>query len=151
MIRLLNKNLSAWVLAFFVVSPSLCFAGEAEIKGETYLGKAGAMVRIRLADQICTLKSTADTGIENFRIILICDGNVQVLWDINNPGENNLGFDDPKFELLWAGDLDKDNKIDLKLDMSPKYSCTRETIYLSTLAEDGELLGIKGTPENVCC
>ena len=140
-----------WALALFVFLSSYGFCEDAEINGERYLGIAGNTVRIKLHSQFCDLRSISDIGIKNFKIVLECDGVSQVLWDINDPGENDLSFDDPKFSLRWAGDLDNDYKIDLKMDMSPKYSCSRETVYLSTLAEDGELVGIKGEPENNCC
>ena len=133
---------------WFFSSFGLC--DDAEITGETYLGLAGKSARIKLHGQFCDVRSISEFGITNFKVVLECDGTSQVLWDISNPGENSLNYDDPKFELLWAGDMDYDYKIDLKMNMSPKYSCSRITVYLSSLAKDGELVGVKGKPEYKC-
>lgn len=150
--RLYKQSLkSILVFTCFSLVASSGYCEEAEISGETYLGVSGATVTIRLHGQFCEIRSTSDDGVKNFRIVLVCDGTAQVLWDINNLDPKGLSYDEPKFELLWAGDLDNDYKIDLKMDMSPKYSCTKETVYLSSLGKNGELVGIKGKPEYKCC
>lgn len=144
----IQSRLTALVLSGLFSCSGFC--DDAEITGETYLGLSGKSATIKFHSQICYVRSISDFDIENFKIVLECDGASQILWDINNPGSNSLNYDDPKFELLWAGDIDNDYKIDLKMNMSPKYSCTRPTVYLSSLAKDGELVGVKGKPEYKC-
>ncbi len=41
--------------------------------------------------------------------------------------------------LLWAGDLDRDGKLDFLLDTSTKYSVSEPTLFLSSLARTGEI------------
>lgn len=41
--------------------------------------------------------------------------------------------------LLWAGDLDRDGKLDFLLDTSRHYNVSEPTLFLSSLARTGEL------------
>jgi hypothetical protein len=50
-------------------------------------------------------------------------------------------FDDPKLELLWAGDLDGDGRPDLLMNMSPKYGTSIFTLFLSSKAQSNQLVG----------
>lgn len=42
--------------------------------------------------------------------------------------------------LLWAGDLDKDGKLDLLMDLTDHYNVSAYTLFLSSMAEEGALL-----------
>ncbi len=42
--------------------------------------------------------------------------------------------------LLWAGDLDRDGKLDLLLDLSHHYNETAMTLFLSSQAESGQMV-----------
>lgn len=42
--------------------------------------------------------------------------------------------------LIWAGDLDGDNKLDLLLDMTDHYNVSEVTLFLSSHASNGELV-----------
>lgn len=42
--------------------------------------------------------------------------------------------------LLWAGDLDRDGELDLLINSICDYSASRQVLFLSSLAEDGDLL-----------
>ncbi len=42
--------------------------------------------------------------------------------------------------LLWAGDLDRDGKIDLLLDVTMHYALSKYTLFLSSQADDGDLV-----------
>lgn len=44
--------------------------------------------------------------------------------------------------LRWAGDLDRDGKLDLILNLGGHYTQTRLALYLSSAAKDGELVGL---------
>ncbi len=50
------------------------------------------------------------------------------------------GLSDEHCELIWAGDLDGDRKLDLYMDISNHYNVTHRRLYLSSAAEDGELV-----------
>ncbi len=42
--------------------------------------------------------------------------------------------------LLWAGDLDRDGRLDLLLDLSEHYNMSQPTLFLSSAATVGELV-----------
>lgn len=44
--------------------------------------------------------------------------------------------------LWWAGDLDRDGKLDLVYDLSPVYVTTELALFLSSAAKEGELVGL---------
>jgi hypothetical protein len=48
-------------------------------------------------------------------------------------------FDMPS--VLWAGDLDGDDKLDLLIDTTDHYNKREYTLFLSSYAADGELIG----------
>ena len=43
--------------------------------------------------------------------------------------------------IVWAGDIDRDGKIDLLLDTTYHYNLTRLVLYLSSAAKEGEIVG----------
>ncbi len=45
-------------------------------------------------------------------------------------------------QLLWAGDLDRDGRLDLVYDLSPIYVTTELALFLSSAAKEGELVGL---------
>lgn len=49
---------------------------------------------------------------------------------------------DPCPSLLWAGDLDRDGKVDLLYDLSSFYIVNKLALFLSSAAKDGELVGL---------
>jgi hypothetical protein len=49
------------------------------------------------------------------------------------------GFDDSMFKFIWAGDIDRDGKLDLIMDLSDHYNVKKLTLFLSSKAEEGEL------------
>jgi len=69
------------------------------------------------------------------RIILSDDRHAQVLYSAD-------GFaDDPHFEVCWAGDLDRDGRLDLLVNFSNKYSEHPYRLLLSSRAASGQLIG----------
>ncbi len=143
-----------WVLVIVALAVTqIAQSGEiagVHISGETYLGISGRSVQITMGSEQCTLKSEGSAEANTFRLLYTCNDKSQILWDMAEVGENKLSYDEPRFELLWAGDRDGDGKIDVSMEMSPKYSCSRRVDYLSTLAVEGQLLGISGNPDVVC-
>lgn len=52
------------------------------------------------------------------------------------------GFvDDPHFDIVWAGDLDGDGRLDLIVNLNKKYSVHPYRLLLSTSAAAGQLVG----------
>jgi hypothetical protein len=52
------------------------------------------------------------------------------------------GFvDEPHYEVEWAGDLDRDGRLDLVVNLSRKYSIHPHRLLLSSKARRGELVG----------
>lgn len=51
------------------------------------------------------------------------------------------GLSDQHAELIWAGDLDGDGKLDLLIDHSDHYNSSGLALYLSTWAGAGQLVG----------
>ncbi len=54
-------------------------------------------------------------------------------------GESDF-LDDTAFRILWAGDLDGDQELDLLMDLSYKYSFGLFSLFLSSKKQDGQLL-----------
>lgn len=48
--------------------------------------------------------------------------------------------DDCMWRLIWAGDLDKDGKLDLYLDLHDHYNVMQRRLFLSSQAEEGKLV-----------
>lgn len=59
--------------------------------------------------------------------------------------------DDASPELIFAGDLDRDGKLDLIFDTSDHYNVSQPTLFLSGAAEGDELLHAVATYEAVGC
>jgi hypothetical protein len=52
------------------------------------------------------------------------------------------GFiDDPHYYIEWAGDLDRDGRLDLAVNLSRKYSLHPHRLLLSSAAAPGQLVG----------
>jgi len=67
-------------------------------------------------------------------VTLSGDGHRQELFRMSGPG------DEPHFQILWAGDLDGDGRIDLLMTLSDKYSAYPRQLFLSGAAKPGELV-----------
>ncbi len=59
--------------------------------------------------------------------------------------------DDANPSLLWAGDLDRDGRLDFLLDLSDHYNVSLPTLFLSTHAGAGELVGRVAQRRTVGC
>lgn len=53
--------------------------------------------------------------------------------------------------LLWAGDLDRDGKIDLLFDLTWHYNVTHLALFLSSAAKPGEFVGLVAEWRTVGC
>lgn len=59
--------------------------------------------------------------------------------------------DDATPALLFAGDLDHDGQLDLVFDTTDHYNLSRPTLFLSSAARDGELVGAAAQYQSVGC
>ncbi|MCH7536013.1 MAG: hypothetical protein IH948_09810 [Bacteroidetes bacterium] len=50
------------------------------------------------------------------------------------------GFDDSMISFIWAGDIDGDGALDLIMDLSNHYNVGRLTLFLSSKADEGQLI-----------
>jgi hypothetical protein len=68
--------------------------------------------------------------------VILTDGRrTQVLYSAD-------GFvDGPHFEIIWAGDLDRDGELDLVVNLHRKYSWHPHRLLLSTKASGQNLVG----------
>jgi hypothetical protein len=106
-------------------------------------------------------------GSTRYRLALQCNGGAtrcdvvlddgrrrQVLFALDagrqDDGSLMLG-DDASPTVLFAGDLDRDGRLDLILDTTDHYNVGRPTLFLSTAAREGELLRPVAVHESVGC
>ena len=76
-----------------------------------------------------------DPYLADARVILAHAGRTQVLYSAD-------GFsDEPHFQMIWAGDLDRDGKLDLVVNLHRKYSWHPYRLMLSTKARGKDLVG----------
>jgi hypothetical protein len=103
-----------------VVNHELQFAGPLEIT----LGTRRYAVRLELGHDPAGAR------------VVLSEGTVrQVLYSTD-------GFvDDPHFIVQWAGDLDRDGRLDLVVNLSRKYSVHPHRLLLSSKANKSELVG----------
>lgn len=146
----MKKIICICLLIFTINTAIAAEISKVKITGNSYLGISGNSVQIQLDNHTCHVSSKGEAKDDNFIIEFKCNGVTQILWDINKPVEGDFSFDEPQFELLWAGDKDNDGKIDIEMNMSPKYSCSKKVTYLSTKSKKGQLVGITGTPKTIC-
>ncbi len=88
----------------------------------------------------------APTTVDNFvecPLVLVHELSHQVLttFSVYAPPDGDLGFASEAVpQLLWAGDIDRDGKLDLLLDLTNHYNASAPTLFLSSGAGEGELV-----------
>ena len=85
-------------------------------------------------------------------ITLTSGGRAQKLFDATEPGATRdpalvVACDDPHFQIHWAGDLDRDGRLDLLVTFSHKYSYFPNQLLLSSAARSGDLVAEVGRYE----
>lgn len=82
--------------------------------------------------------STADPTLCDVSIALVHGDRVQTLY---TTADNPFACDEPHFDVIWTGDLDRDGALDLVVEFSSKYSHHPRTLFLSSTAEPTGLVG----------
>lgn len=83
-------------------------------------------------------------------ITLSSEGRTQTLFDAREPDttrEPALSCDEPHFTIHWAGDLDRDGRLDMLVTFSRKYSYMPRQLLLSSAARSQDLVGEAGRYE----
>lgn len=71
---------------------------------------------------------------KNAKLILTHGNASQVLYTLKECGN------DPGWSLIWAGDLDKDGKLDLYVTVNQHYNIVERKLFLSSQADEGQLV-----------
>lgn len=118
----------------------------------TPLAKAPVALRLRATPYRLVLQC-GKTG-ERCDVVLDDGHRRQVLLTLPagryDDGSLMLG-DDASPALLFAGDLDRDGRLDLILDATDHYNVGQPTLYLSSHARDGELVRAVAVHTSVGC
>ena len=94
----------------------------------TFLNTSYSFIATGVLDEFGAVKDT-------YKLLFTSTEKMQVI------GKSDF-FDDALFSIFWMGDLDGDQQLDLIMDLSHKYSYGLFTLFLSSKAEQGELLKI---------
>jgi hypothetical protein len=81
-----------------------------------------------------TAKCSEQTLPKNARLVLTSGQSGQVLYSLQGCG------DDASWSLLWAGDLDRDGKLDLYVNVTQHYNISERKLFLSSQAGESELV-----------
>lgn len=108
------------------------------------VGQDDEHVAGHLAAYGTAIPSDAGPQINNYRITFHHGG----FSHGESPGQTIFELEvvdpDSYLRVIWAGDLDGDNKLDLLLDLTTHYNLTIPTLFLSTKAGPGEFVGLAG-------
>ena len=102
----------------------------------------------------CFDRSENGSFLEQNPILLTCDAKAYSVGVVNSTllqfkhgGKTQTlfqwpgGLSDQRGELVWAGDLDGDGRLDLVIDHSSRSNTSDLTLYLSTWALPGQMVG----------
>ena len=70
----------------------------------------------------------------NAKLVLVTGKSSQTLYTLDDCGN------DPYWYLVWAGDLDRDGKLDLYVDVTQHYDVSERRLFLSAPARRGRLV-----------
>lgn len=112
------------------------FEGNDEPLGST------SPLEMRIAGAAYQIKITGDEGDKcwpdglpkNAKLVLRNGESSQVLYTLQECGS------DPTWRVLWAGDLDKDGKLDLYVSVTQHYNVSERKLFLSSQADEGDLV-----------
>ena len=79
-------------------------------------------------------KCTSEGLPKNARLVLASRESGQALYTLEECGN------DPRWHLIWAGDLDGDEKLDLYVSVNQHYNVAEKKLFLSSAAVEGRLV-----------
>jgi len=112
------------------------------LEGEKALEKASPL-SLSLAEHSYVLKIVGDEDTEkcseqllprNAKLVLASGNSAQILYSLKECG------DDAGWTLLWAGDLDRDGKLDLYVSVHQHYNVSERKLFLSSSVDEGQLV-----------
>ena len=71
---------------------------------------------------------------KNAKLVVTSENSSQILYTLQECGS------DPSWFLHWAGDLDKDGKLDLYVSVTQHYNFSERKLFLSSQADEGQLV-----------
>jgi hypothetical protein len=98
------------------------------------LNLAGTSYALKVAGSEDTTKCPDQSLPRNARLVLVNGESRQVLYSLQECGS------DPTWALVWAGDLDRDGKLDLYVSVTQHYNVTERKLFLSSPAGEGQLV-----------
>ncbi|HWW76001.1 MAG TPA: hypothetical protein VNZ44_11415, partial [Pyrinomonadaceae bacterium] len=112
--------------------------------GETRLA-VGSDVTVRLAGEeyrlsVATAGKNPSLGMmfDDAKLVLSKGPLTQILYDLGGDGRRET--ETGNWQLLWAGDLDGDRKLDLYVQVSGHYDYTQRKLFLSSRARPQQLV-----------
>ena len=107
---------------------------------ELHALRNGDQLKLALGSQEFLVRVTnprrhGDADMAGSSLELVANGVSQVLYSA--PESAN----EPAWEILWAGDLDGDGKLDLYVQVGPDSSVSERILFVSTKAASGQLVG----------
>ena len=81
---------------------------------------------------------------EVYALVLESGTRRQVLYE-------SYGWSEGRIQLIWAGDLDRDGRLDLLVDYAEHDAGSAPTLFLSSQAKPGELVGEAADFPQYCC
>lgn len=117
------------------------------------LGEQRREAEFRLGNRLYAIRlASTEPDLCDAVITLASDGRTQKLFDATEPGTTRdpasvLACDDPHFRIHWAGDLDRDGRLDLLVTFSHKYSYFPNQLLLSSAAGPQDLVAEVGRYE----
>jgi hypothetical protein len=96
----------------------------------------GAALPVALGRRHYTIRlDGSDPRLLDARVVLAEGARSQVLYAVDR------FVDEPHFLIEWAGDIDGDGRLDLVTNLNAKYSLHPVTLWLSSTARRGQLVG----------
>lgn len=140
-------NQTIYRLVATPAEPRLLFSGvvgispgpATTVQGWTHsLTTEGRVLELPLADEVYRVRlEAADPHFCDAVVWLDLDGVTQRLY---GPEDIVFSCDEPHLSVHWAGDLDRDGKLDLVVGFAYKYSYHPRVLLLSSSASPGELV-----------
>jgi hypothetical protein len=126
-------------VALFSQVPGLSAGPVVTTARDLDIGSESREVTLKLASRVYTLRLLSSRDDLCDAVIVLGAGDVaQKLFQSRSDEE--LSCDEPHFRIHWAGDLDRDGRLDVLATFSQKYSFYPRKLFLSSAAGNGTLV-----------